>query len=122
MTLRRLTILLASAALAAYIGLQIRGLRLAPPLELYSPVPGLTTADSVVELSGKTAPGALLEVNGAVLTPSRFGQFSRKMVLNRGLNTIVVTARRRYSKMATVERQVFILEGNRLSKGPEGDI
>lgn len=122
MTLSRIIILTITLAILGYLGSQLRTLRTAPPLELYSPPPVLTTSNKVIEIKGKTIPGAEVEVNGVNLPILRTGEFEQILVLGRGVNTIVVTAKKRYSKPATIERQIFILEGDKITQGAGGGI
>ena len=122
MTLRRLTILAVSIAVLGYLGFHIRGLLAAPPLTLLSPPQGLTTSNNVIVIKGKTLPGVTLAINGEKLPLLTSGNFEHTVVLSGGLNTLIVSARSRYSRPAVIKRQVFILEGERLSKGAGGGI
>ncbi len=115
MTLRRITLLLGIVALLAYLGLELKSLLAPPPLELNSPPQGLTTSNKTIEISGKTMPGAFVEVNGEKLPALVSGEFKQILVLSRGLNTITVSAKKRYSRPTVVERQVFILVGEKIS-------
>lgn len=115
MTLRRLCIFTLTLALMGYIGLQVKGLLAPPPLELNSPPQGLTTSNKAIEIAGKTIPGAIVEVNGEKLPSLTSGEFKQLVVLGGGINTITVSAKKRYSKPTVVSRQVFILVGEKIS-------
>lgn len=108
-------ILIVVVALVALFGTQVHALRAAPILELLSPPPGLESARSAIEIVGKTEPGARVEVNGAPLPAAANGEFRHLLMLKDGLNTIVVSARRRYSRPITIERQVMILKDTSIS-------
>lgn len=115
MTLGRLGILTLTLALVGYLGLHVRELLAAPSLTLYSPVQGLTTSAKAIEIQGKTSPGATVEINGAPLPPPPSGEFKHLLVLKRGINTITISAKKRYSRTAEIVRQILILEGGPIS-------
>ncbi|GEM_PF-4687988 len=123
MTLHRLGFLAIVIAIVGYIGIHVGGLIVPPPLELTSPQNGLTTSSHLIELLGKTSAGAYVEVNGAPLPPTHEGVFRHTMVLRDGVNTIAVTARKRYSQTARIERQILILgSDNHISQKEGGGI
>ena len=117
MSLQRIGISFVVIALVGYLGAHITSLLAPPPLEIAFPPEGFTTSNHILEIAGKTAPGALLEVNGSPLPSPPSGQFKHLLVLDRGLTTITVSARKRHSKSAVIERQIFILGGEKISQG-----
>lgn len=122
MTLGRLASLLLLASILGFIGIHLQGLISAPPLTVSSPRQGLTTSSKAVEIQGETLPGATIEINGSPLLSPQSGKFKHLLILNGGVNTITVTARKRYSRPAVIERQVFILDGGKISQGTGGGI
>src|SRR3989338_1696452 len=103
MSLQRIGIGFVVIALLGYLGVQITTLLTPPPLEIAFPPEGFTTSNHTLEIAGKTAPGALLEVNGSPLPSPPSGEFKHLLVLDRGLTTITVTARKKHSKSALIE-------------------
>lgn len=123
MTIGRISLGIFFIGLALYIGAQFLSLLSPPPLELFAPRPGLITSGSTIEVKGKTTPGATVKINGSPLALAQSGEFGTILVLNRGINTITVAAKRRYSKTTTIERQILILENSeRISRGDSGGI
>src|SRR3989338_9169017 len=117
MTIGRIITVGALIAILGYVGIHMVVLLAPPPLELVSPPKGLTTSNTVIEIQGKTLPRATVEINGSPLPALENGKFSHVLVLNRGINKIVVSAKKRYSKPAVIERQILILEGGKISYG-----
>lgn len=115
MNIRRISILLGIVAIFTYLGLELKTLLAPPPLELNSPPQGLTTSNKTIEIAGKTIPGAIVEVNGEKLPSQTSGEFKQLVVLGGGINTITVSAKKRYSKPTVISRQVFILVGEKIS-------
>ena len=122
MSLNRLGISLAVIGLLGYLGVHVAALLAPPVLELSFPPEGFTTSNHALEIAGKTSPGALVEVNGRPLTYPSSGEFKHLLVLDRGLTTITVSARKRHSKSAVIERQILILGGEKISQGTQGGI
>lgn len=116
MTLGRITVFICIIAIVGYVGFHLQSLLSAPLLELSSPPQGLTTANKTIEIKGKTEPGAVVNINEAPLPTPQSGEFSHLLVLSPGVNTIKVTAKKRYSKSAVIERQIFILNNESISQ------
>ena len=112
MTIGRIAIVIFIAAILGYVGMHIEGLVSAPELTLSSPAEDLTTSINSIIIKGKTDPGANIEINGNQIPPPTSGNFEHLIVLNKGLNVITIIARKRYSRPATVERQIYILDAN----------
>ena len=122
MSLGKITTLLIMLGLVGFVGVHMITLIAPPALELFSPPQGLTTSSHVIELRGKASPGAQVEINGTSLPPTNAGLFRHELTVNDGINTIMVKARKRYSKERLIERQVFILGENKISKAVGGGI
>lgn len=122
MTIGRITIFIGILLVVGYVGVHMIMLRIPPALELITPPQGLMTSNHTIQIQGKTNPGATLKINGIELPPPQSGEFKHVLVLPKGVSTIQVAARKRHSKSAVIERQVFILEGERISQIERGGI
>lgn len=96
-----LTVCLALGLLgfASVIGYQLRRYSAAPYLELVTPAqakgdsgPGLLVDVSVMTVTGRTVPGAVVQVNGLPAFVAEDGSFSRELTLQKGVNAVVVEA------------------------------
>lgn len=116
MSFSRLLVVLIIVVVLAYVGFHIYGLFAPPPLDIFSPEQGLTTLINNIEVRGKTAPGAVVEINGSSIAPPQSGEFRHLLVLDPGVNNITISARKRYGKPAVIERQVLILQTGSISK------
>ena len=105
-----------------YLGINVVRLVTPPPLNLESPPQNYITSNKVVEIKGATLARAKVEINGQPLATDREGEFSSTLVLNKGLNTVTVSARKRYGKPAVLSRQIFITETNSISQTQAGAI
>ncbi|MBU1348715.1 helix-turn-helix domain-containing protein [Patescibacteria group bacterium] len=91
---------------AGYLIWQARIIQEPPPLTVLTPVEGARLADPRVDVLGKTAPGALVSVNGQPAVVSADGVFTLSFDVPRGLTTLTIVAKRRYGSSATDARSV----------------
>lgn len=122
MTLGKITTIAVMLGVFGYIGFHIGALLRPPALELSLPPQGLTTSSHIIEIAGKASPGARVEINGTPLPPTKEGVFRHTLSVNDGINTISVKARKRHSRERLIERQIFILGENKISKTAGGGI
>lgn len=79
-----------------------------PELSLDTPLDQLTTTQEKLTVSGKTQKeSSVVMINGARVPKNSSGYFKQEIILTSGLNTIHVTAQKRFSPSRTVTRQVF---------------
>lgn len=79
-----------------------------PELSLDTPLDQLTTTQEKLVVSGKTQKeSTVVMINGASVPKDGTGNFKQEVILTTGLNTIYVTAAKRFSQGTTVTRQVF---------------
>lgn len=72
-----------------------------PTLVVLEPTPGMVSEASEVILRGKTEKGARVSVNGEASFVGSEGDFSEKLTLQPGVNTITVVAINRFEKSKT---------------------
>jgi cytoskeletal protein RodZ len=90
-----------------YIVFQVMSFASVPKLEVFSPSKDSVVEEEAVKVSGKTDIGVELKVNKEPIAVSSNGDFEREVTLQKGLNTIVITATNKANKEAS---QVFIVE------------
>jgi len=82
---------------------------LGPPfLEITSPPPVLVTAERTVEVIGRTDPEATILVNNQSLVLDKGGQFSVRIPLYPGDNTISVEATSKTGKTSSLIRKITL--------------
>ncbi len=116
MTLGRLLALTLVFAVLGYLGVHMINFISPPPLALAFPPPGFITANHAIEIIGQTAPGARLEINGRPFPAPANGLFKHLLVLNDGVTVITIKARKRYGRVATIERQILVRNENQISR------
>jgi hypothetical protein len=75
-------------------------------LEITSPENGATVSTAVLEVTGKTVPGAEVFVNETLVKPDQDGHFRQKVTLQEGENFLLITAGNETDD-AEVERTVY---------------
>ena len=91
-----------------YLFVQYQSFTGAPLLEIQEPQNNIKINKLEVNLVGKTWEDAILKVNGEKVSVSPGGTFSLPVKLNRGLNTITITAENRFGKISTQKRIVVV--------------
>lgn len=79
-----------------------------PKLEISQPEKNLLTASSSIMISGRTETAAEVKINGETVLNNKDGYFSQTVNLKKGLNNIVIKAKKKYSREETVTRQILV--------------
>jgi len=93
-----------------YLGFSLERIVSPPLLKIYYPLDNLTTDDNLLQLSGWTEDGVNLSINGEEILLDADGNFKKDINLKRGLNKIIIKAKKRYSKIREIEKQVLYKE------------
>ncbi len=112
---------LVASLVLVYLGVEVRRILIPPTIEIAAPIDGLTTNSAMVSVTGKVFEQAEVEVNGQRILLNKDGSFVADVDLDRGLNLITVSAKKRYSQTSTVYRRV-VLENNAQTIGISGPL
>ncbi len=96
----------AVAGVALYLGWQIFSVTAPPQLVLFSPVNATVSEQAMILVEGYVEDEATIYVNGEQVVINDDSTFSAEVDLDRGLNTILIEAERRYSRRAKIERNI----------------
>ena len=91
----------------AYIIFQVVGFASVPKLIVESPSKDMVVDSDQVLVAGKTDPGVSLTINKENITVSTDGHFKQYISLQKGLNTIIVSAKNKANKE---DNKVFVVE------------
>lgn len=98
-----------------YLGWQIKYIIEPPDMVLTNPPNGFVTTDSALVVHGETNKEVFIAINGKDVPNNGSGQFQERLDLAPGVNTITISAKRKYGKSTTIIRQVVFKEGRRLT-------
>lgn len=103
----RLSAILAIALLFfGYLGLQVKKIIEPPELNLFSPINGMITADSNLQIKGQTDKEVKVMINGKEIKNSEQGIFDETLALSPGVNTLIISAEKKHGKTTTETRYV----------------
>jgi cytoskeletal protein RodZ len=103
------SILIALIVLAcfAYLGFYIHKIVSPPNLYIYEPTDNLVTENNYVNVLGSVEVETQISINGDSVSLETDGSFAKKIDLKKGINTIIIKAKKKYSKEITIIKQVI---------------
>ena len=93
--------------LLGYIWFQVKSFAAAPPLEINNKEAEIVVMMDKITISGKTDSTADLNINGEAVAVEPDGNFSEEIQLEKGINTIEITARNKAQKETTKRKQIL---------------
>lgn len=99
-------------ALLLYLGIEVRALLGPPALTVILPVDGALVYTPTVLVRGEARSAAVVRVNDKLVLKNPEGEFRATVDLARGVNVIVIEARKRYSKPRTIHRTIIFETNN----------
>lgn len=96
----------------AYLGFRINKIVSPPFLTVNSPEENLIIEEKTVEVSGVAEIEAQLFINGEIVLSDARGIFYKKVDLKNGVNIIIITAKKKYGRANTIQRQVLVKESD----------
>ena len=91
-----------------YLGLQVKKIIEPPELQLFSPVNGMITAESNLQIRGQTDKEVKVTINGKEIKNSEQGVFDETLSLAPGVNTLVISAEGKHGKTTSETRYVVL--------------
>lgn len=103
-------ILLAAAVLACllYLIFYSKKVIMPPELTITQPAGNLLIKENSFTITGQTEAEAEVRINDAVVLNNDRGSFSQTINLKRGVNTLTITAKKKYSRARTEVRQILV--------------
>lgn len=91
-----------------YLGLNIRRILSVPKIEIIFPAEDLVVKESSITIKGKTDKGTTeVFINGRPIEQNN-NYFEQKIDLLPGINTIEISAKKKYSKSVVVQRKIVV--------------
>lgn len=97
-------------ALLGYIGYEINKMYAPPQLTILAPADNLITTDQFIEVKGHVTDEASVVINGKQILSDKSGNFSQIIDLQKGVNTIKISARKKQGRESMVYRKVLVNE------------
>ncbi|MBP9695247.1 MAG: helix-turn-helix domain-containing protein [Candidatus Magasanikbacteria bacterium] len=115
MLIRTLCFTAAIFLLIGYLGLEVKKSIDPPNLTLYSPPDGFITTGQSLTVRGETEHEVELSINGESIVPGNDGSFAEQVYLSSGVNTLIISAKRKHGKTTTITRNIILKEGKQFS-------
>ena len=98
---------LVALVIGGYLVYQFSALAAPPALGVSSPPSDITITGAVINVVGKTTPGADVFINNSPILSDTDGSFNEKVSLSDGLNAIHVTSKSKLGKVSVVTRNIL---------------
>lgn len=106
--IRNILIALVIITCLLYLGIYIKKIFFAPYLIISQPNKNLVMSNNNLEVIGQTEAEAEVRINDELVLNNKNGHFSKTVTLKRGLNNIVIKAKKKYSQTKVTTRQILI--------------
>jgi len=80
----------------------------APSLTIIYPEKNLLIKNISIDIKGQADKEAEIKINGELVLNNNNGLFSQTINLKKGLNTITISAKKKYSRESTATRQILV--------------
>jgi hypothetical protein len=77
-------------------------------LKIVEPANSVIINDFVIDVIGETEVGAEVKINGKMIFLNKDGYFRETISLQKGLNLIKITAKKKYSEEKIIYRQIMV--------------
>lgn len=101
-------IIVLAAGLGIYVTVEIANIGRPPQLMIYDLPDQSTIAEHAITLTGKTDPEAQVTINGQEINIDEQGNFTEKISLRSGLNSIKIAAKTKHSKERIIYKQILV--------------
>lgn len=106
--IRNSLIILGVVVCFLYLIFYFQRIVLAPKLTIIQPDKNMLIKETTIEVSGQTEKEAEVKINGELVLNNNNGLFSQIVNLKKGLNTITIKAKKKYSQERTATRQILV--------------
>jgi cytoskeletal protein RodZ len=100
-----------------YVGMQIKNLYQPPTLTLTTPEDGNINETGITTIAGVTDPEVSVFINGEQVRSNAEGNFTTDIDLQPGVNTILVSAKKRHGTESNITKYVMYRETSQVSLG-----
>jgi len=97
-------------AVVFFLAVKIDNIFAPPELEIYAPVDGLTTMERELEIIGKSEKESEIVINNRNIIIDNEGGFKTTVNLQKGINSIKIIAKKRYSREKVIELGILLTE------------
>jgi transcriptional regulator with XRE-family HTH domain len=105
---KNLIIILVVVVCISYLGFYIKNIVSPPMLNVINPADNITINEKSVIIEGVTEPEAQIIINNQEIIIDKNGYFSKTLDLKTGLNSILISAQKKYSKKNEIIKKILV--------------
>ncbi|MFC1662619.1 helix-turn-helix domain-containing protein [Patescibacteria group bacterium] len=105
--IKRIIIGLLVVSILVYLGWEVSKIISPPSLILSEPPESYTTNENLVVVAGETEPEAIVLINKEQIFVGKDGSFRETLVMEPGVNTVIIEAKKPRSRTITIYRQLL---------------
>jgi len=106
--LRRVAFALVILFCVFYLLIYFKKMFFPPRLTIYSPTTNFISQEQTVVVSGNVEAESDLTINDEIIPKDKQNNFSQKISLKKGINVIIIKAKKKYSREKIITRQVLV--------------
>lgn len=91
-----------------YLSVYARRVVMPPELLIIAPADNLLIQESAYTVIGQTEPEAEVQINEAIVLSNDRGRFSQAVNLKKGINTLTISAKKKYSRPRIEVKQILV--------------
>jgi cytoskeletal protein RodZ len=106
--LKNILLIIIIVVFFSYLGYYLLKTFSLPSVEIYQPDNNLVTENNYVDVVGRADPKTQITINDLQILKDETGNFTSRVNLNKGVNTITISAQNKYSRKNIISRQVLV--------------
>lgn len=106
--IRNSLIIMAVLICFLYLIFYFKKIVLPPDLNVSQPAKNLLIQSMAITVIGQTEPEAEVRINNAIVLNNHGGYFSQEVNLKKGLNSLIISAKKKYSQEQVIIRQILV--------------
>ena len=108
--IRKVLTVLVVLSVLVFLGVKIKLIFSAPSLSILYPADGIIMKEKQIEVRGQSVPEAEIVINNQIVFMDNEGKFSAQVDLQKGLNLIKISAKKRYSRQNEADLRILLQE------------
>jgi transcriptional regulator with XRE-family HTH domain len=106
--LKNILLIIVVTIFLSYFGYYLMKIFSLPQVEIYQPADSLVTENNFVDVVGRADTKTQITINDLQILKDDAGNFTERVDLKKGVNTITISAQNKYSRKKIITKQVLV--------------
>lgn len=106
--IKNILIVIVASVFIVYLGFYLKTSFSPPEIKIIEPIDNLITENNFVYVIGKTNPKTEVTINNQQILKNETGFFKERINLKKGVNTIIISGKNKYSQKKVIEKQILV--------------